>query len=176
MQSLRKFVLAFALYVALVIDGSLALFLHQFFELGNAACLVMPIGVMLLALFDDLNDKEIWLALGAGVVSDLYFWGIIGVYTVILPLLSWLLQKSARFLPEVFWARMLAVILAVVVMSTYNWLILSVVGMITVSLRNFLISLLPTLGWALLFAAITYPIWASLARNYPFMVNFDNYH
>ncbi|WEV51916.1 rod shape-determining protein MreD [Lactobacillus sp. ESL0731] len=175
MRSLRKFILAFALYVALVLDGSLALFLHQFMALGNAACLIMPIGMMLIALFDDLNNKEIWLAIGAGIVADIYFFGIIGAYAVILPIVTWLLQKSARFLPEVFWARILAVLLAVVIVCCYNWLILSVVGVIAVPIKTMLVSLLPTLAWSLVFAILSYPIWGRLARSHPFMVNLDNY-
>lgn len=175
MRSWRKFILAFALYVALVLDGSLALFLHQFMAYGDAACLIMPIGMMLIALFDDLNGKEIWLALGAGIVADIYFFGIIGAYAVILPVVTWLLQKSARFLPEVFWARSLAVLLGVILICVYNWLILNVVGIIAVSPKAMLFSLLPTLAWSFLFVILSYSIWGRLARNYPFMVNLDNY-
>ena len=62
MRIFREWVLAIALYVALVLDGSLAFYLHQFqnWHGYGASCWLMPIGIMLIALFDDMNDKEIW--------------------------------------------------------------------------------------------------------------------
>lgn len=174
-HSLRRFVLAFALYVALVLDGSLSFYLHQFMVIGNGACLILPIGVMLIALFDDTNEKEIWLALIVGIISDLYFWGFIGIYAVGLPFCCWLLQKVARFLPEVFWVKILVVLLTLAVLNIYSWLVLNIVGLINVSIRAMLAGILPTLGWSLIFTLLSYPIWAKLAQSYPFMVNLDNY-
>ena len=60
---------------------------------------------MLIGLFDDTNENEIWLALGTGIIADIYFYGIIGIYTASLPLSCWAGRKIARFLPEIFWAR-----------------------------------------------------------------------
>ena len=87
MSTFRKWVLAIGLFIALVVDGVCALYLHQFMTYDNfaASSVILPISVMLIGLFDDTNDNEIWLALGAGIVADIYFYGIIGVYTVFLP-------------------------------------------------------------------------------------------
>ena len=99
MSTFRKWVLAIGLFIALVVDGVCALYLHQFMTYDNfaASSVILPISVMLIGLFDDTNDNEIWLALGAGIVADIYFYGIIGVYTVFLPASCWICQKIARF-------------------------------------------------------------------------------
>lgn len=99
MSTFRKWVLAIGLFIALVVDGVCALYLHQFMTYDNfaASSVILPISVMLIGLFDDTNDNEIWLALGAGIVADIYFYGIIGVYTVFLPATCWICQKTARF-------------------------------------------------------------------------------
>lgn len=175
MRSLRKFILAFALYVALALNGSLSFYLHQFFSWTSASNLLLPIGIMLIALFDDTNIKEVWLALGAGVVSDIYFFGIIGIYSICLPLVCWLLQKAARFIPEVFWARMLAVLIACVGINCFIWLILNVIGITRVSVLELLKGFLPTICWSIIFMSLTYKLWGYLATKYPFMVNLDNY-
>ncbi|AWM75207.1 rod shape-determining protein MreD [Lactobacillus kullabergensis] len=175
MKTLRKFTLVLALYVALAISGSLSFYLHQFFSFGKASNLLVPVSMMLIALFDDTNNKEIWLALGAGIVSDIYFFGIIGIYAIILPIVSWLLQKSARFLPEVFWARVLAVLIASVLTQGFTWLILNMTGLSSIGISKLVQSILPTLCWVFIFICATYKLWWNLSLNYPFMVNLENY-
>ena len=175
MKTLRKFTLVLALYVALAISGSLSFYLHQFFSFGKASNLLVPVSMMLIALFDDTNNKEIWLALGAGIVSDIYFFGIIGIYAIILPIVSWLLQKSARFLPEVFWVRVLAVLIASVLTQGFTWLILNMTGLSSIGISKLVQSILPTLCWVFIFICVTYKLWWNLSLNYPFMVNLENY-
>ena len=175
MKTLRKFTLVLALYVALAVSGSLSFYLHQFFSFGKASNLLVPVSMMLIALFDDTNNKEIWLALGAGIVSDIYFFGIIGIYAIILPIISWLLQKSARFLPEVFWARVLAVLIASVLTQGFTWLILNMTGLSSIGISKLVQSILPTLCWVFIFICATYKLWWNLSLNYPFMVNLENY-
>lgn len=177
MRIIRKWALALALFIALTLDGSLALYLHQFMSWNGfgASCWLMPIGIMLIALFDDMNDKEIWLALGAGVIADISTLGIVGVYTVFLPLACWACQKMARFLPEVFLSRLVVVLLGLTLLDLYSWVVLSTVGIISTSVHTMLISLLINLAWSLLFFVLTYWIWGSLATNYPFLVDLQAY-
>lgn len=173
MRSLRKFTLALWLFVALVLNGSLSMYLHPFFNVGVNQ--LMPIGMMLIALFDDTNSKELWLAIGAGIISDIYFFGVLGLYSVCLPCVCWLLQKVARFFPEVFWVRLIAVLLGTILINSYNWLVLNLMGISNISVSALLGSFLPTIGWSLVFAVVTYKIWGSLADNFPFMVKLENY-
>lgn len=177
MRIFREWVLAIALYVALVLDGTLSFHLHQFMHWGNygAACWLLPIGVMLIGLFDDTNYKEIWLALGAGVVADISTLGIIGVYTVFLPLSCWLCQKVARFLPEMFWSRLVIVLIGVSLLDAYCWGVLTMVGIVDASLHTLLLSIVINLIWSTVFFTLTYWIWGTLAQNYPFLIDLNAY-
>lgn len=174
MNSLKKFTLAFALFLALILNGSLSLYLHPFLNMGINQ--LMPIGMMLIALFDDTNKKELWLALGAGIISDIYFFGVLGIYSVCLPCVCWMLQEAARFLPELFWVRLIAVLAGAVLINTYNWLILNLSGISSVSLTSLVSSFLPTIGWSLIIVLISYKFWQMLSETFPFMVKQENYH
>lgn len=177
MRIFREWILAIALYVALVIDGSLAFYLHQFMSWGNwgASCWLMPIGVMLISLIDDMNGKEFWLALGAGIVADLYTTGIVGIYAVYLPFSCWCCQRVARFLPEMFWSRLIVVLIGISGLDLYSWLILNAVGAISSGTSALVGSLIINLFWTAILTSITYWIWVNLARNYPFLVDVNAY-
>lgn len=175
MSSLKKYTLAFALFITLALNGSLSLYLHPLFGFNNGANLLLPIGMMLVALIDDINQKELWLAFGTGIVSDIFFFGIIGVYTVSLPCVCWLLQKGARFLPELFWARAIFTLIGTIFLNVYNWLFFNLTGIAKVSLGMLIKGLLPTLLWSAAFIILTYWIWNWLAIEFPFMVKQENY-
>lgn len=177
MRIFREWVLAIALYVALVLDGSFALYLHQFMNYQDygASTWLLPIGIMLIGLFDDTNSKEIWLAFGAGIVADLYNLGIIGVYTFFFPLSCWICQRIARFLPEIFWARLIIVLLGVTALDIYVWGVLNLMGIISVATKTMLICLLFNLGWTVIFFILSYWIWGNLAQRYPFLVDLNAY-
>lgn len=177
MHYLREWVLAVALYLALILDGSLSFYLHQFMHYDGVTTTtwLLSIGIMMIALFDEINSKEIWLALGAGVVADVYFLGFIGVYAVALPLLSWTAQKVARFLPETFWARLIAVLLGVCVLNLYSYGIFVVLKMQLFSFHLLLLNLGLNLLWAFVSFSLTYWLWGRLAQNYPFLNDLQAY-
>lgn len=177
MRIFRKWVLAIALFVALILDGTLALYLHQFMNWGayGASAWILPIGIMLIGLFDDTNPNEIWLALGAGLVADISTLGIIGVYTVFFPLSCWACQRIARFLPEMFWSRLIIVLIGVTLLDIYSWAVLTMVGLISISTKIMLISLAVNVCWSIVFFTITYWIWGNLAEKYPFLIDLSAY-
>ena len=175
MSSLKKYTLAFALFITLALNGSLSLYLHPLYGFSSGANLLLPIGMMLVALIDDTNQKELWLAFGTGIVSDVFFFGIIGIYTVSLPCVCRFLQKVARFLPELFWARAVFTLIGTVFLNAYNWLFFNLTGIAKVSLGMLLKGLLPTFLWSAAFIILTYWIWNWLAIEFPFMVKQENY-
>ena len=186
MSIFRKWVLAIAMFVALIIDGICSFYLHQFMNYGSfgAASVILPISMMLIGLnsevsmvsaLRDTNENEIWLAIGTGIVADVYFYGIIGIYTVFLPVSCWLCQRIARFLPEVFGARLIVILLGTTVFIAYSWLIFKAVGLADASMHALLLSLLVNLGWSTLVFALLYWIWDNLAQDYPFLIDLNAY-
>ena len=177
MSIFRKWVLAIAMFVALIVDGICSFCLNQFMNYGSfgAASVILPISMMLIGLFDDTNDNEIWLAIGIGIVADIYFYGIIGIYTVFLPVSCWICQKVARFLPEVFWARLIVILFGTAVFVAYDWLVFKDVGLADASVYTLLMSLLVNLGWSAVVFVLVYWIWGNLAQDYPFLIDLNAY-
>lgn len=97
MAELRRWYVAIALFMALILDGVLAYNLQTFiFHRGfSGSCWLTVVGITLIALCDDKNDANIWLCLGLGFIADLYYLGVIGIYTVAFPLICFLIQQSA---------------------------------------------------------------------------------
>lgn len=177
MRIFKQWVLAIALYLALVVEGALSVYLQPAltYQHGRAGLLLLPIAVLIIAYEDERNEKEIWLALAAGVVADLYFWGIIGIYTFILPSLSAFGRWYARVFPELFVFRLLGNIVAITVSCLYTWLVFRLIGWTDLTLKAIGFSLLYTAGWTTGISLATYWLWAKLARSYPFLVDLDNY-
>lgn len=177
MRIFKQWVLAIALYLALVMEGTLSVYLQPAltYQHGRAGFLLLPIAVLIIAYEDERNEKEIWLALAAGVVADLYFWGIIGIYTFILPALSAFGRWYARVFPELFVFRLLGNIVAITVSCLYTWLVFRLIGWTDLTLKAISFSLLYTAGWTTGISLATYRLWAKLARSYPFLVDLDNY-
>ena len=177
MSIFRKWVLAIAMFVALIVDGICSFYLHQFMNYGSfgAASVILPISMMLIGLFDDTNDNEIWLAIGIGIVADIYFYGIIGIYTVFFLVSCWICQKVARFLPEVFWARLIVILFGTTVFVAYDWLVFKAVGLADASVYTLLMSLLVNLGWSAVVFVLVYWIWGNLVQDYPFLIDLNAY-
>ena len=99
MSIFRKWVLAIGLFVAIVVDGVCSFYLHQFMDYGSfgAASLILPISVMLIGLFDDTNENEIWLALGTGIVADIYLWPYWSLCSFLTPQLLDLSKNCSLF-------------------------------------------------------------------------------
>ena len=127
MAELRRWYVAIALFMALILDGVLAYNLQTFiFHRGfSGSCWLTVVGITLIALCDDKNDANIWLCLGLGFIADLYYLGVTGIYTVAFPLICFLIQQSARFLPEVFWFRLLICLVVYLCVSFYVYLTLN---------------------------------------------------
>ncbi len=94
---------------------------------------------------------------------------MIGIYTVAFPLICFLIQQSARFLPEVFWFLLVNLFSCLsLCVSFYVYLTLNLVGIIQLSFASFLNSILPNLLWCFILVLCTYWFWIKLAEEYPF--------
>ena len=161
MAILRRWYVAIALFMALILDGVLAYNLQTFIfhRSFSGSCWLTVVGITLIALCDDKNDANIWLCLGLGIIADLYYLGIICFF----------IEKSARFLPEVFWFRLLICLVTYLCVSVYVFLMLNLTGLIQLSFASFTHSILPNLLWCLILAICTYWFWVRLAEDYPFL-------
>lgn len=177
MAIFKRWWVAIALFFAMLLDGTLSAAIHPLLSHGSfkASCSFVVIGVIMLGLMDDMNFNEVWLSCVIGILADMYYLGFLGIYAVGLPVLCWLSQRIARFLPEVFWMRLIVTIVFYVLFNIYVWLILTAVGIVSVPASQLMISLLANAVWCIPFTIISYPLWYWLARNHPFLEHFNNY-
>lgn len=171
MRILREWYVAIALLVAVVLDGVVAFYTQGFIFHGTygASCWFTVIGIVLMGLCNDRNESNIWLALGIGVVADMYYLGFLGVYTVAFPTLCFLAEAIARFLPEVFWSRLVVCLLAYILMDAYLFLVYSIAGTISLPISSLLMSILPGLGMCVIIFLITYNFWVWIVGKHPFL-------
>lgn len=178
MRIFKQWVLAIVLYLAMVVEGILSVYLHQFMFIGKslqASLMILPVAVTVIGFEDERNTKEFWLALAFGVIADLYFYGIIGIYAVGLPFLSAFGRWFSRIFPELFIIRLIGVCIGTSIFSIYTWAILKILTWTAAGWKDALNSVLFTLIWTIITTILTYWLWALMARKYPFLSNSDNY-
>lgn len=178
MRILREWYVAIALLIALILDGIFAFQFQSLFVHGvhGASCWFTVVGIVLIGLCDDRNQNNLWLALGIGVIADMYYLGFLGIYTVAFPIICFLAQKVARFLPEIFWSRLLVALLAYILMNAYLFLAYSIAGTIRLPLSSLLLSILPSLGVCIVIFLITYKFWVWLVEKYPFLKSENRFY
>ncbi|KRL63463.1 rod shape-determining protein MreD [Lactobacillus psittaci] len=178
MAELKRWSIGLALLFSLWLDGTLSHWLNNVLPSGFTGVNFWSIvvGICLIGLVDDLNNREIIIALVIGLLADLYYLGFVGPYTVGLPLLMFTSQKIARFIPEVFVVRLIIVPIFYLLFTLLFWLIMTTAGVINVDLRSVFLGLLYNFILALILTTLTYPLWVRLARDYPFGEKLDPYH
>lgn len=88
----------------------------------------------------------IWVALGIGVIFDLYYLGLIGIYAVILPLIVWIIFTLKKFLFENLLNLFFGMIIFITLFESMNVSLQLMFNLITVNPLYFITNLLgPTL-------------------------------
>ncbi len=174
MRYLKRWTVAIALFLALILDGSISHFVPLLQDWG-VNCWLTLIGLTLVGLEDEHNHQLIWLGLVLGLIADAYYLGIFGIYTFIFPMAVFGAQQLSRFLPVSFWFRWGTCIIIYAVATLYHFLAFYLVGLTQVSFRIWQSSLMPNLIWAALLSAISYPLWLYLATKFPFLVREETY-
>ena len=177
MTTVKRWYIGIALFLTMILDGSLAwTFQKIIFHLDfGAACWFSVVGITLIALRNDLNINNMWLALGIGILADMFYFGYLGVYTVAFPLLCFILQKLARFLPETFWFRLIICLVSYLFVSFYVFMMYIIVGTQQPTLSSFLLSIVPSWIVCMLIYFLSYTFWINLIDKYPFLENQRNY-
>lgn len=177
MAVLRRWYVAIALFIALILDGVLGKLFQGWLFHGTygAACWISLVGICLIALCDDQNVNNIWLSLGIGILADGYYLGFFGVYTVAFPLICFLVEKIARYLPEVFWSRLVVCLLAYLAVNFYLYLIFSIVGVISLPISSLFKGMLLGLITSFILTLLTYSFWTKLVEKHPFLVHQTQY-
>lgn len=172
MATLRRWYVAIALFIALLLDGVVSWHFQGIFFKGSggAACWFTVVGITLIGLCDDRNINNVWLALGAGVIADCYYLGFLGVYSVIFPLICWLSESIARYFPETFLSRTILCMCTYTLVNLYVFLVFHLVKVTNIPLSQLWRTLVPSLLLCFIITLITYHFWVWLVEKYPFLV------
>lgn len=168
---LLNLVLPLVLLLAIVVSGTLSLYLaplihNRFIDAGLS---LVEIGIVLLGLTDEDNNKLIYLMIGLGLIADWYYFGFIGVYAVLFPVTLFVAQKITRYLPESFFSYLLITILFLLSWQIYIFGLLNLFSLVNVSLKLFLINSVPaTLLIGIVLYFLTFGFWIWLIKKYPF--------
>ncbi|MDO4912135.1 MAG: rod shape-determining protein MreD [Lactobacillus sp.] len=177
MRVMKKWWPLVAAIVAIFLDGIYAKALSGIIVTGfwQAPVMGLPIFILLISIFDDMNFNNVWLALAVGIIADSYFWGVFGIYAVALPLAVVYGRYLSRILPENFLVRWIIVIIGTSLIIVYIWLIFNFTKMAQLTLGQLALHLLGNLFLTTFIFAIYYNPTRALVENYPFFEDLDRY-
>lgn len=173
MAAVRRWLLAVFLLLALVLEGSLARFLHPILWQGASFYLTL-IGLSVAGLNQPRDPSLLWLAGVLGFLSDSYYLGVIGISLVSFPLLVLLAQRSARVLPEVPWVKMLFVLGLYLLQYIYASLVMRGLGLANITGHSFLMGLWANLASGILWILLTFWLWQLVSAKFPFLSRGDD--
>ena len=169
MVQLKRWYIAIALFFTMVLDGVLSQTFTRFLGNMNVACWLSIILITLIALSDTHNMANVWLCLVVGLVYDIDYVGVIGIYIVAFPLLCYCVQKIAKYIPELFITRLLVCLLGYIGVYLYLLLVLNIIGIIDISLFAIIRQLVESLVMCIILYILSYNLLLKLIVKYPFL-------
>lgn len=170
-----KYVFPIGLFVSLFLDGALShVWAPLFFSYPYSMASELVLLWLVLSYFFE-NGIEIPLipwSIAAGVVTDLYTSGILGLCMVLFPCIVGLTQLLSKYFSSSFLSMIMIFFIDIVVFETLNYWAYSLINITTTSLGDYLIYVLaPTLALNLVyFVALYWPLrslfnWATTEKN-----------
>lgn len=109
----------------------------------------------------DTTYNAIMYALIFGLLTDIVYTGILGLYTFAYGLATYLIHELKKLLQGNFYVMILLGVIGVAIADIAVFIILMLVEMVDISWQSYALSrLLPSLGLNLLFLIILYPIFS----------------
>lgn len=148
------------LLVAFFLDGSLSkIFAPQFFVYPYAVTSLLTVLWLVFACFFEgqLKMPLVGFAVAAGVCTDLYYTGILGLFMFLYPLMVVATRAVNRYYSPSFLVQMLIFFVDVTVLEFLNYGAYELVGVIHHPVSDFLITNLgPTLALNLIYFVLLY--------------------
>lgn len=151
------------------LDGSISqVFSNQMFNYPYTMVSYLVVLWLVLANFfeNQISIPLVPWAITIGVIFDLYYTGIFGVFIFIFPLVILLTRALSRALPNTFLVNFLIYFIDITMVSGLSYLANSIIHLTSLTSSEFLIySLAPTLAYNLaMFVILYFPIQALFNR------------
>lgn len=155
-----RFLFPIGLFVAFFLDGSFSkVFANLFFSFPYSMVSQLVLLWLVFTYFfeGDIQVPLYGFAVAVGVVTDLFYTGVFGLFIVLYPLMVWLTQMLAKVLNDNFFNTMMIFFIDVCVFQLLNYWAFLMVGIIHVHFGSFLLyTLAPTLALNLVYFVIFY--------------------
>ncbi|KRL04201.1 rod shape-determining protein MreD [Liquorilactobacillus oeni] len=146
------------LFFTLFLDGALSnAFSKQMFTLSfSIESRIFILWLVMCVCFTDLNRPYLW-AICVGLVFDLYYTGIIGPFTMIVPLIVYLTKTMYSFFKPSFIVVLLIYLIDITLVTFLFYLINAMIGFTNSSMADFIsMTLGPTLAYNLAVFVVLY--------------------
>ncbi|RRK11136.1 rod shape-determining protein MreD [Lactiplantibacillus garii] len=158
-----KIIFPIGLFLALFLDGSLSnVFAGHLFSYPYSSALHLVLLWLIFAIFlDDRDDLAVGLWSGfVGLVFDLYYTGVVGVYVVALPLIVYLCRQIKPWLDLNFLTLLMVYIINLTIVEAFVYIWYSMSNVIDGNLADFAVYTLgPTIAVNLaIFVILYYPV------------------
>ncbi|GAK47922.1 rod shape-determining protein MreD [Secundilactobacillus oryzae JCM 18671] len=157
------------LFLFFFLDGSLSkVFSNQMFSYPYTMVSYLVVLWLVCAAFFEgtIAIPLIPWAIAMGVIFDLYYTGIFGIFIAIFPLIIMLTRTLIRALPQTFLMNLLIFFIDITVVATLSYIGNSIIHQASLTASEFLLySLAPTLAYNLaMFVILYFPIQALYGR------------
>lgn len=160
---MRRYFIALICLVLLVMQGMAMSLLPSSLIFSNL--LMTPHWILsfllLVAIFYDKEHTHhaVWYGFLFGLLVDVVYTGVLGVYMVTYALTTYIIQRLTHFVHANFVTASILVIVGVVMADTLLYIIYSFVSITSMTWGNYaLLRLLPTVAANMIFFLILYPL------------------
>jgi rod shape-determining protein MreD len=161
--------------IAVLLDGSLALYGAQvLFKTPMSASPFLTIIVLMMPVIagvrSQLSNMTLYgIAMGAGLLFDLYYNGVIGIAMIGFPLTVWISTLVQQYFVPGFWSAMASWFVSMSFYLVFDYFGFGVINLVTMSIPNFIVfHLFPSLLINLVLFIIFYGLlahWYDLTKQ-----------
>ncbi|KIS04205.1 rod shape-determining protein MreD [Paucilactobacillus wasatchensis] len=165
-----RYVFPIGLFIAFFLDGSISkVFSGWLFSYPYSMVSHLIVLWLVLAYFfeEDTKIPLVSFAAVAGLIFDLYYSGIIGLFMFLFPLIILLTQALAKYFTPTFLTVIMFFFIDITCLELLNYFAYSLIGLINSNFGDFLVYVLaPTLALNLIYLVVLYfPIHSLFARS-----------
>ncbi|BAP86063.1 rod shape-determining protein MreD [Paucilactobacillus hokkaidonensis JCM 18461] len=165
-----RYIFPIGLFITFFLDGSISkVFSGWLFSYPYSTVSHLVVLWLVLACFfeEDIKIPLVPFAAVAGLVFDLYYSGIVGLFMFLFPLIVGLTKTLAKYFSPTFLTAIMIFFIDIAFLELVNYFAYSLIGVISSNFGDFLIYVLaPTLALNLIYLVILYfPIHSLFERS-----------
>lgn len=149
------------LIICVFLDGTLSsLYASHLFTTDITIESRLALFWLVMAVFYGKVDHLLWWAFLTGLVFDIYYTGILGIFIIIFPLIVYLNREVYRFFTSIFLVVLLIYLIDITIVSALAYWANNLIGLTNVNVADFSLHVLwPTIVFNLaLFVLLFIPV------------------